>query len=253
MTGNLVITGQTLFEVMGKGHTVRGHTHEDAAEAAYAVFYRCVIMLCNCLGAFVFCAWHRHYPQMSVCKAAPCIGLLVIVPDIVPFLDSWSDGHVHDIADHESVASMWSVCALAFGLGATHFLCSPANEGSRLKAVTMAATGHMHGVTKLLYRWCAGDKLKDADWEKMAQSINVTVSMAVGAVLGAAALHLNFVDALNLGFDGNDFLLFPAGITLVVALTVHDAAIEPSGGWPAPSKMDELRKPLNGAAAVDKV
>ena len=47
----------------------------------------------------------------------------------------------------------------------------------------------MHGVTKLLYRWCAGDTLKPADHEKMAQSVNVPVSMTAGAVLGAAGRH----------------------------------------------------------------
>eukprot|EP00966_Prymnesium_polylepis_P051914 1202304-Prymnesium_polylepis.1 len=42
-----------------------------------------------------------------------------------------------------------------------------------------------------------------------------------------------------------DFLLLPVSITLFVALTMHDAAIEPPGGWPVPSKMDALREPLN--------
>eukprot|EP00966_Prymnesium_polylepis_P094821 2195819-Prymnesium_polylepis.1 len=65
----------------------------------------------------------------------------------------------HGVRPHGSALAMCGPSALpplAFALGAVHFLCSPAAEGSRLKAVTMAATGHMHGVTKLLYRWCAG-------------------------------------------------------------------------------------------------
>jgi len=257
MTGNLVITGQTLYEVLGHLNDeslekpVRGHRHDRPAEAAYLVSYRCMVMIFNCMGAFAFCALQRRYPHAPVKLAAPFIGILAVIPDFMPFVDSMLDLHPHQPNDHGSVLSMWSVCTLAFALGATHFLCSPAADGSRLKAVTMAATGHMHGVTKLCYRRLAGDQLKPSDYEKMWQSTNIFSMMAAGALLGAACLHLN-----PIGDDPHDFLLVPVGLTLVVALTLHDTLIEPPGGWPAAdlttrSTPAGLKEPL--AAGAGKV
>lgn len=121
--------------------------------------------------------------------------------------------HAIDSANLKFGYSQWSVCFLAFSLGAaappcahahtrthqatslishpvarpagaSHYLCSPSSEGSRLKAastaprpprfpgcllspsqaVTMAATGHMHKVSKLLFRLCVGEALGAAAW-----------------------------------------------------------------------------------------
>ena len=117
----------------------------------------------------------------------------------------------------------------------------------------MAATGHMHGATKLCYRMVAGDQMKAADWEKFQQSINIFVCMAIGAVLGAAALHHNPLGEV-VGYDRHDFLLVPVALTLAIALTAHDATIVPAGGWPvAPSaKLEALKEPLapRGAGTV---
>ena len=84
--------------------------------------------------------------------------------------------------------------------------------------VTMAATGHMHGVTKLLYRLSAGDEFKAADWEKMKQSATVTFGMAFGAVLGAMAMHVN---PFGVDADSDDWLLVPVAITLLVGLVAR--------------------------------
>ena len=72
--------------------------------------------------------------------------------------------------------------------------------------------------------------LTQAEWDKYAISFTITVGMAFGAVLGAAALHLN-----PIGTDTNDYTLAPVALLLLVALYAHDACIPPPGGWPDPT------------------
>jgi uncharacterized membrane protein YoaK (UPF0700 family) len=226
MTGNLVITGQTLYEALpihrvSAGKPTKHHSHLAPDLAAWLVLFRSTIMLCNCIGALCYCELQKRFPNGTVSKAAPFVAVLAIMPDLVPWLVERLGG----AADETTNISMWSVAGLGFSLGFTHFMCSPAAEGSRLKAVTMAATGHMHGATKLLHKLVSGKELKPEEREKMAQSCNVTICMLLGAFIGAAALHLN-----PLGDD--DWLLLPVGVALFCALTAHDAGIEPPGGWP---------------------
>ena len=156
------------------------------------------------------------------------------------------------------------VCFLAFSLGATHYLCSPSSASGRLKAVTMAATGHMHKVTKLLYRLCAGEMLSDATRADMLKSSVIVGGMAAGALTGAAALHLN-----PFGEGADAWLLVPVAVAQCTALLLHDTVIEPPGGWPQPasvapapavgvadatgalpSALDALREPLNPKATT---
>ena len=168
------------------------------------------------------------------------------MPDLALLLDH----------DHEGFVAMASVSFLAFALGFTHFMCSPAAEGGRLKGVTMAATGHMHGVTKMNHKLVDGPGLKQADWDKYAVSMTITLGMAAGAVLGAAALHAN-----PIGADTNDFTLAPVAVTLFFALRAHDSCVPPPGGWPEHSSSVDaaangggnlamLKEPLRGAAAA---
>ena len=56
-------------------------------------------------------------------------------------------------------------------------------------------------------------------------------AQAFGALLGAAALHLN-----PFGDDTDDWLLVPVALTLFFALRAHDAYLPPPGGWPAPAE-----------------
>ncbi len=246
MTGNLVMTGCTFYELLGNTiwddtrRSVPGHEHLSASDALYLISFRVAVMFFNCLGAFSYGEMHRRFPHATVSTAAPVIALFALVPDLVSKLVS---GSMHE------AASMWSVCFLAFSLGCTHFLCSPAAEGSRLKGVTMAATGHMHGVSKLLYKRCRGGTLSPAERDKFAQSMTITLCMAFGAVLGAAALHWNPLGSVTP--DGqvmDDWLLVPVSICLFVALTAHDLVVEPPAGWPAAASGSEglhaLREPL---------
>ena len=230
MTGNLVITGQTFFEVvhdltgLHNGNLppapepIRAHIKGDVALALVA--FRCMVMFFNCVGAFGYCMLHRRFPEATARTAAPWIALASLMPDLVSIV---AFDHTH-----KSMLANTSVSFLAFALGFTHFMCSPAAEGSRLKAVTMATTGHMHGLTKLHFRLMSGEKLKKVDWDKYAVSFTVTLGMTFGAILGAAAMHLN-----PFGNETDDWLLAPVAITLFLALRAHDTYIPPPGGWPA--------------------
>ena len=107
---------------------------------------------------------------------------------------------------------------------------------------------------RLLDKFYSGEGLKQAEWDKYAISMAITVGMAVGAVLGAAALHLN-----PLGAETVDFTLLPVAVTLLFALYAHDACVPPPGGWPtdgaatqvvdaaASSNLGMLTEPLRGA------
>lgn len=227
MTGNLVMTGQTFFEVV---HNVVGikdlkkptpgivSQHLDIYEAVYMVTFRLAVMFFNCLGAFCHEFWQRRHPDATARTAAPYLAALAVVPDLARRhgLNTATDKL------HETWVQMWAVMPLAFSLGFTHFLCSPAATGSRLKNVVMASTGHMHKVSKLLHRRACGDQLKPSEWEAMILSTTISVCMLVGAVLGGAALHLN-----PFGEDTDDGLLVPVGMVLLCSLWAHDKWIAP--------------------------
>ena len=249
MTGNLVVTGQTFFEVVHAplkfgGRAMPGLIAEHVAPATAfrLVVFRCSVLFFNCLGALGYCALHKRIPIGTARAAAPFLALFSLMPDAAIAFGF----------DHDSAMAMGSVSFLAFALGFTHFMCSPAAEGSRLKGVTMAATGHMHGVTKLNYKLASGEGLKQAEWDKYAISMTITVGMAFGAILGAAALHLN-----PLGKDTMDFTLLPVAVTLLFALYAHDACVPPPGGWPEGSvaftdaatsnSLSMLTEPLRGS------
>ena len=155
---------------------------------------------CDALSCFrvSYCCLQRRVPHNTVRSAAPWVALLSVMPDIG--ISRFFFGE-----EHNSWLEYCGVYCLALALGFTHFLCSPAAAGTRLSAVTMAATGHMHGLTKFHSRLAHGETLKPSEWDKYAVSWIVTLGMAVGAVLGAAALHLN-----PFGSRTDDWLLVPA-------------------------------------------
>ena len=75
----------------------------------------------------------------------------------------------------------------------------------------------------------------------MRKSSSIVCGMAAGAVLGAAALHLN-----PFGAEADAWLLAPVALFQLGAL--HDSVIEPPGGWPA-----ALREPLHPGGAAPAV
>ena len=247
MTGNLVITGQTFFEVIhtltvSKEHTFRPSpepikTHLEWDVALTLVLFRSMVMFFNCIGSMIYCWLQRRIPVGTARAAAPWVAMGAMLPDVV---SSRLFGHHHD-----AWYAQLSVATLAMSLGFVHFMCSPAAEGSRLKAVTMAATGHMHGMTKANFRLLSGESLKPAEWDKYVVSLAITLGMAFGAAFGAAALHLN-----PIGADTNDWLLAPVAFTLFIALRAHDEhlpAPKPAAPPVAPAEstgLAALQQPL---------
>ena len=78
MTGNLVITGQTFFEVIHSFaglHEIARHSpepiarHMDGWTALWVVAFRTSVMVFNCLGTFFYCHWQKRYPD-NTAKAA---------------------------------------------------------------------------------------------------------------------------------------------------------------------------------------
>ena len=57
-----------------------------------------------------------------------------------------------------------------------------------------------------------GETLKPSEWDKYAVSWVVTIGMTVGAIFGAAALHLN-----PFGSRTDDWPLVPVALTLFFA------------------------------------
>ena len=98
MTGNLVITGQTFFEVV---HAVTGpHTADEMRPAPVAikahiagdvalqlVGFRIMVIFFNCVGAFGYSVLHRHAPHATARVAAPWIALMSLAPDLLLMLD----------------------------------------------------------------------------------------------------------------------------------------------------------------------
>jgi len=87
MTGNLVITGQTFYEVIGQSRRpILGHVDLHREEALYLVAFRSAIMLCNCFGAFCYCCFERRVAEHTARRAAPALALCTLLADVLPWL-----------------------------------------------------------------------------------------------------------------------------------------------------------------------
>ena len=126
---------------------------------------------------------------------------------------------------------------MSYSLGAVHFLCGPTSDGSRLKAVTFAATGHLHKMTKILWKHnhkTAWHTLKESERASVVQSTLIFFGMIFGAVLGAFTYHQTDL-----------WLFLPISIGLFASLVLHDRCLPPPAGWGA----EPLREPLMAAEA----
>lgn len=222
-TGNVIFVGSALHHLWFPKHPLM--SREKGMEEG-TVWFRICVILVSIFGAYAFCAFQHFYPKKTTASAAaPVLALLVASADVVPWLAGVSnmgqDGPVR-----------WCVMPLAFAFGATHFICSPTSENSRLKAVTFAATGHMHKLMKAMWKTTVGSPPKASDRPSIVQSFVVVMGMVSGAVLGTAAMHLCPV-------KGGEGLFVPCALALFACLFVHDAVLEPPGGWP-----EALVKPL---------
>ena len=255
-TGNLIFIGMSAhayFFPHCRSHDLSGGGGLDmdiptdcGATAKEQVGYSLTVMASNLAGAYFYSALHHRYPKATASLAAPVLAALTLLADCI--------GSYHELlwepaeADrepagakrrwHEGELTRWSVCLVAFSLGAVHYLSSTA-DGSRLKAPAFAATGHLHKIVKALWARTLGSPAfaGEAVW----QSIGCVLCMALGALLGAIALHLNPFDPDP---EGDAWLLVPVALIQLLVLKAHDAYLPPPGGWP-----EQLVEPLAGAAA----
>ena len=97
MTGNLVITGQTLYEVIDPAPFTHNkyikHVDLRRGPAAYLVLFRTAIMVCNCFGAFSYVFFERCYPSHTAKRAAPLLGFFTLMADVFP----WFVGGEHEV------------------------------------------------------------------------------------------------------------------------------------------------------------
>ena len=263
-TGNIIFIGSSLHAFLF-GECQRGIDGQApdallrqgcAAVAAQQVAFSVAVLVSNLAGAYTYCALHHRYPRSTASCAAPFFALLTLAADAAGSLPDLFGGlgvpgwEVHQPSGpghrrwHDGELTRWSVCLVAYSLGAVHFLSNTA-DGSRLKAPAFAATGHLQKIVK--FCWNHGTlckPLSDAQREAIGQSVGCVLMMLLGAMIGGVAMHLNpFVDADD---DGDTWLLVPAAIVQFAVLKWHDAKIPPPGGWPS-----ALVEPL--AAAPQKV
>eukprot|EP00965_Chrysotila_dentata_P155279 5130155-Pleurochrysis_carterae.AAC.2 len=159
-----------------------------------------------------------------------------------PELPAKRSGERWRVLGVDGSSSKWSVCLVAFSMGAVHFLSNTA-ESSRLKAPAFAATGHMHKCVLTAWRLTAGTPLTQKQKAGAWQSLGVVVNVLLGALLGAVALERNPFDKDG---DGDNWLLVPVAVVQYVVLRLHDSWVEPAGGWP-----QALTQPLHEAKETE--
>jgi len=155
-TGNVIFIGEYLHQLWSPTHALAPGEEEVAEQAVY---YRLAVILSSVLGAYAYCAFEHLKPHRTASAAGPVLALLVLSADVIPWLMGESrsslivsgtavaarmagSGAQHINADSSGFesAGKWCVCVVAFAFGGLHFMCSPTSDGSRLKAVTFAAT-----------------------------------------------------------------------------------------------------------------
>ena len=139
MTGNLVFIGRSLLFFFvdcpkTDADSVRSLClHSTEEEAAY----RFTVLFSHLFGVFAMVMMQRCVPpRRAVSLAAPGLALLVILADLLPAA-LWYSGTG---SAPTSIAKQWSICFVALGLGATHYVASPVSDESFLAAPAFAAT-----------------------------------------------------------------------------------------------------------------
>ena len=218
-TGNIVFIGQAMHLMY--------LPHASTEQNKIDILYRTAVLLASALGAYAFCVFENAVKRNAVSTAAPIIASLVFAADLLPWL--YEDSSVRKVFSEPALdsqggypAGKWCVLFVAFALGGVHYLCSPASDGSRLKAVTFAATGHVHKLTKQAYKVTHSKQLKGSDKFNAAQSFIVIGGMVVGAFIAAFCMHMNE--------RGDRWLLAPVALCLWLVLWMHDMYLDPPEG-----------------------
>lgn len=241
-TGNLIYIGASLHLLLASEHRLAAREEKVELES---IGYRTAVFFASCAGAYAFCALEHAAPRRAASVAAPLVGLLMLSADVIPWLAS--ERVAYSTSQEEAAAypaARWCVVLVAFALGGVHFLCSPNADGSRLRTVTFAATGHVHKLTKLVYKLLHRRPCAASEYEVGALSLVVVGCMLTGALAAAACMHLSE--------RGDRWLLSPVAVVLFVVFSVHDRVLEPVGGSravapPAAWAPASLSEPLTAA------
>jgi len=232
-TGNVIFVGRSLQHVVltPREYTYTRHDVDIEELGQFdTLLFRIAVIVVSVLGAYVYACFERRQPQQTASRAAPMLAALVLLGDFIPFqLRDNGEGLAHP-------GARWSCLLVSFALGAVHYLCGT-SDGSRLKAVTFAATGHLHKIVKTLHKLQlqGGSALKESERVSSLQSLCIFAAMIVGATLGSFTYHHTQV-----------WLYTPVSLGLLVALVLHDRCLPPPAGW----GVDPLREPLTVAAVA---
>jgi hypothetical protein len=108
-----------------------------------------------------------------------------------------------------------------------------------MKAVTFAATGHLHKLTKLFWKWTHCRPTDKGERSSALVSLAVVLGMMLGAVVGALAMHAG----------ADQWLFVPVAIAVLGAVELHDAALEPPKGWGEQGQAQQSRTEQSRTAA----
>jgi uncharacterized membrane protein YoaK (UPF0700 family) len=225
-TGNLIFLGCSLWS----GNRALAPEQEDVGWLM--VVYRLLVIVASAAGALAYCAFEHHFPEASASSVTALLASLVLMADLLPWVlgvpCTPPPGHWDELGLRQ-----WCVLFIAFALGAVNYLCSPTSSGSRLKAVTFAATGHMHELLKGCWSTSfVGQPLTESERADLATSGCAFFGLFAGAILGAVAYHSTAL--CEWSFE-------PVALLLLLALCIHDRGLSPPGGdWTS-----SLREPLH--------
>ena len=153
-TGNLIFMGMGLHAVLfrdgcdgrthrstrhgGQEQGISGGSEQDhfmacltESEAMQQVFFTFIVLICSLLGAYAYAALQRRVVMRAASTAAPVLAALVVLADVIGSTEptgAKSEGARWRIGE----TSRWSVCLVAFALGAVHYLSGTCPQ-SRLK------------------------------------------------------------------------------------------------------------------------
>eukprot|EP00322_Chrysochromulina_rotalis_P031251 CAMPEP_0115830210 /NCGR_PEP_ID=MMETSP0287-20121206/1502_1 /TAXON_ID=412157 /ORGANISM="Chrysochromulina rotalis, Strain UIO044" /LENGTH=257 /DNA_ID=CAMNT_0003283511 /DNA_START=123 /DNA_END=896 /DNA_ORIENTATION=- len=207
-----------------------------------AVFSFAVIAS-NLLGVLFVCFALDECQSATATRVAPLLWLLMCTSDAI----QETCIQLHGLEDGiEEEASQWSICCVAFAMGATSFLALPAAPHSRLKVVTFATTAHLQNATALLWILLRGQALSGAQRRAGERAMVVVMGIVLGVILGALALIFN-----PLAPPTDRWLFTVAGTFQWAILVAHDCRSEgtthDSAGPMDIKRLEALGEPLNPA------
>mmetsp|Transcript_152930 Transcript_152930/g.490618 ORF Transcript_152930/g.490618 Transcript_152930/m.490618 type:complete len:343 (-) Transcript_152930:63-1091(-) len=226
MTGNVLYLGRTI--------AVTGWQVTEKTEWLPEPIFYLSIIVAYVFGLIVHQAMERRLPQWTATAFAPVLALGIMALELFEASGSTAS----------FLPPRWNVMLLA------PIFAVQANVALRggLGTMTSMATGHLHSLSNYLVQACTGE-LSVENMKKVPVSAAIVVSLALGALMGAYAVH-NAKDppqcslgtgCEHLGLSGNccptddgafldccrsskraHLLLLPVGPVLALTLLTHD-------------------------------